>query len=145
MNKLWLYLSKLFSRECPNEPSKKAKNTRFSTCGMGNHRPNGIINSEVFLQLLWPNYLAHLDSLTTKRTCARFARFIKVVIKRVLFPREAFIFAGARRRAEVRCISEYGSEHRESHFCLVCERDELKERMHFEGIRKKSMYTNISI
>lgn len=33
----------------------------------GNHRPNGIINSEVFLQLLRPNYVAHFDSLTTKR------------------------------------------------------------------------------
>lgn len=51
------------------------------------------------------NYGAHLDSLTTKRHGPRSARFIKVVIKGVLLPREPFIFPAERAAEAVGDVS----------------------------------------
>lgn len=64
----------------PLNQDQPAETAGFSNlCTGENHQSNGIINTEVFLQLLWPNYLHHVDSLADhKETCSsRSATFIK--------------------------------------------------------------------
>lgn len=78
----------------------------------------------MFLQLLWPNYVAHLDSLTTKRQAPTRLRFIKVVIKWMFFFSSSPIYLyGSAQKHRRRFLGACTMRRTPAHFCLIWVRE----------------------
>lgn len=78
----------------------------------------------MFLQLLWPNYVAHLDSLTTKRQAPTRLRFIKVVIKWMVFFSSSPIYLyGSAQKHRRRFLGACTMRRTPAHFCLIWVRE----------------------
>lgn len=78
----------------------------------------------MFLQLLWPNYVAHLDSLTTKRQAPTRLRFIKVVIKWIFFSSSSPIYLyGSAQKHRRRFLGACTMRRTPAHFCLIWVRE----------------------